>query len=84
MKSMTAKDFDRLDFPSRLSGMIMEKLGTYNQSKLSGQMRSEKMEIESHIADYTDRMKKNLSKSDFDEVIRLLSKIFSNIRDNVT
>lgn len=29
-------------------------------------------------------MKKNLSKSDFDEVVRLLSKIFSNIRDNVT
>lgn len=30
------------------------------------------------------RMKKNLSKSDFDEVVRLLSKIFSNIRENIT
>lgn len=45
MKSMTIKDYDRLDFPSRLSGMIMEKLGTNNQSKVSNKMRSEKMEV---------------------------------------
>jgi hypothetical protein len=25
---MTSNDFDKLDFPSRLSGMIMEKLGS--------------------------------------------------------
>lgn len=30
------------------------------------------------------KMKQNLSKPDFDEVVRLLSKIFCNIRDNVT
>ena len=29
-------------------------------------------------------MRTKLKKSDFDEVIRLLSKIFGNIRDNVT
>jgi len=30
------------------------------------------------------KMKQKLSKNDFDEVVRLLSKIFCNIRDNVT
>ncbi len=30
------------------------------------------------------KMKQNLSKPDFYEVVRLLSKIFCNIRDNVT
>lgn len=29
-------------------------------------------------------LKKKLSKQDFDEVVRLLSKIFANIRENVT
>jgi hypothetical protein len=43
MRSMTQKDFDRLDFPSRLSGMIMEKLGSNNNQRFSNQMRSEKM-----------------------------------------
>lgn len=31
MKSMTQKDFDKLDFPSRLTGMIMERLNINNQ-----------------------------------------------------
>lgn len=36
------------------------------------------------MGDYMKKMKQNLSKPDFDEVVRLLSKIFCNIRDNVT
>jgi hypothetical protein len=31
MREMKQKDFDKLDFPSRLSGMVMEKLGTNNK-----------------------------------------------------
>lgn len=42
------------------------------------------MEVESNLSDYMQTLKKNLSKSDFDEVVRLLSKIFANIRENVT
>ncbi len=47
-------------------------------------MKSEKMEVESHLDNYVKSMQNRLTKTDFDEVIRLLSRIFENIRDNVT
>lgn len=79
MRSMTPKDFDKLDFPSRLSGLIMQKLGSSgNQNR--NNVQSNKMEIENSLTDFINSMKNRLSKSDFDEVISMLTKIFGNIR----
>ncbi len=47
-------------------------------------MKSEKMEVESHLDNYIKSMQNRLTKTDFDEAIRLLSVIFANIRDNIT
>lgn len=65
MRSMSSNDFDKLDFPSRLSGMIMERLGSVKQVQ-TNQYRGEKMEIESPLTDYIGSMERNLSKSDFE------------------
>ena len=40
------------------------------------------MEVENPLTDYINSMRNKLSKSDFDEVISMLTKIFGNVRDN--
>ncbi len=61
MRSMSSNDFEKLDFPSRLSGMIMERLGSVKQVQ-PNQYKGEKMEIESPLSDYIASMERNLSK----------------------
>ena len=42
------------------------------------------MEVENPLSENMNSMRNRLSKSDFDEVVTLLSKIFNNIRNSVT
>jgi hypothetical protein len=42
------------------------------------------MEVENSLSSYINQLKNKVSKDEFDQVVTLLMRIFSNIRDNIT
>ena len=65
--------------------MILDRLSSNKSNKnIQKNVESSKMEIENLLSSYINQLKNKANKNDFDQIITLLLKIFSNIRDNIT
>ena len=65
--------------------MILDRLSSNKSNKnIQKNVESSKMEIENPLSSYINQLKNKANKNDFDQIIALLLKIFSNIRDNIT
>lgn len=73
---LTPADYQKLQIPNGLASLIMEAV-------VDKRSKQEKMDIESPIEDYLYSLSQKYSADVFADLVSILTKIFTNVRENL-